>query len=231
MQFQQHSIFIFMKLKPLLHILNQLSSTRSSTGKMFPAKHFCVTHGDIWNEKNSLTLPFAKSTYNAEGILKIYELIISADREYVTNPFCKTVLKLATTCRRLKISVVVGIFWLFMIYKQTNKEVALHIKLHIYLLFLHSVYWVSCRSRAEPVLPNLGKSGLNLAIVAKQTHFLLTSDSSSGPFFGRPMCVTRASRSSLAKHLLLRKTFGTTFVEKDEEIGFLMMMSTKFEVF
>jgi hypothetical protein len=43
--------------------------------------------------KRLLTLPLAKPIYNAKAILKICELFIYGDINYVTDAFCKNVLK------------------------------------------------------------------------------------------------------------------------------------------
>jgi hypothetical protein len=48
-----------------------------------------------------LTLPLAKKRHNAKAILKTYELFTYADIHYITNSFCKNVLKIATTLPRL----------------------------------------------------------------------------------------------------------------------------------
>jgi hypothetical protein len=53
---------------------------------MLPAETFEM-------RKCLLTLSLAKPRQNAEAILKTYELIIYGDTHYITNSFCKNVLK------------------------------------------------------------------------------------------------------------------------------------------
>jgi hypothetical protein len=60
-----------------------------------PAIQFYVDLGEIPNEKSLLTLSLAKPRYNAEAILKTYALFVYGDIQYITNLFCKNVLKIA----------------------------------------------------------------------------------------------------------------------------------------
>jgi len=57
---------------------------------MLPAEIFVI-------KESLLTLSLAKPRQNAaEAILKTYELFIYGDIQYITNSFCKNVLKRAT---------------------------------------------------------------------------------------------------------------------------------------
>jgi hypothetical protein len=43
-----------------------------------------------------VAFPIAKPKYDTEAILETYELLIYGNLHYITNSFCKNVLKIAT---------------------------------------------------------------------------------------------------------------------------------------
>jgi hypothetical protein len=57
-----------------------------------------LLRGDIGNEKKKplLTFSLAKPRYNSEAILKNCEMFVHEDIRYVTNLFCKNMLKITT---------------------------------------------------------------------------------------------------------------------------------------
>jgi hypothetical protein len=51
----------------------------------------CHVTGDIWNGKRLWIIPLAEPRYNAEAILKNWEMFIYIDAFYIINSFCKSV--------------------------------------------------------------------------------------------------------------------------------------------
>ena len=62
-------------------------------GNMIPRHTVMLPAETFEMRKRLLTLSLAKPRQNIEAILKSYKLIIYGDIHYITNSFCKTVLK------------------------------------------------------------------------------------------------------------------------------------------
>jgi hypothetical protein len=96
--------------------------------------------GKICNEKMSFKHFLGKPIYNAEAVLKTYELFIYGDVHYITNLCCKNVLRKSLWFAFLLLIflIIINIFsWIWSTEKYTGKN--MH---KIISTFIHSLWCI-----------------------------------------------------------------------------------------
>ena len=73
----------------------QARSTRSSRSTCCSLLRVMLPAKSIERRKHLLTISVAKPRYNAEAVLKTYDLFIYGDTHYTNNSFCVNVLNIA----------------------------------------------------------------------------------------------------------------------------------------
>jgi hypothetical protein len=90
-----------------------------------------------------------KPRHDVEIIFKTYDLLIYGVLHYVTNPFCKSVLEIATHWRRLQTACSINCLSYYKYVLDCTCVENTQVNLATHLLMLRSVYWIPCCPNAD----------------------------------------------------------------------------------